>query len=50
MAGKIRRWLEEGSWDEEMIKQEKLLNWFCWLALLVAAILFSPAVYKILSR
>ncbi len=50
MTRKIRRWLEEGTWDEELLNQERLLNRFCWFVLAAAAIVFSPALWKILSR
>jgi len=46
----IRRWLEEGSWDEELIRQERWLNRICWVAVIAAAVLFGPAVCGIIMR
>jgi hypothetical protein len=47
---KIRYLVEETDWDQEILKGEKWIDFFCWSVLGIAALYFGVVCIKILMR
>jgi len=47
---KFRWYVENTDWDELLSENNRFLDGFCWGVILMAIIIFSPAVYHILTR
>lgn len=50
MVEKFKKYVEEGSFEEDLEKQCDLLDWFCWIVIIMASVYFAPAFFQILAR
>ncbi len=50
MVEKFRNYIERGSWEDDLAKGYDLLDAFCWVVIILAAIYFGPALVQIVLR
>ena len=50
MTGKIKYLIEETDWDQEIMKGEKWIDFFCWSVLGIAALYFGVVCLRMLIR
>ena len=50
MLKKIQTYIEQEPWDEAILRQERYLNRFIAVVLILSAIYFSPVLWHIFTR
>ena len=50
MTRKIKYLIEETDWDQEIMKGEKWIDFFCWSVLGIAALYFGVVCLRMLIR
>ena len=50
MVEKFKDYIERGSWEEDLARADDLLDRFCWVVIILAALYFGPALFQILAR
>jgi hypothetical protein len=50
MIKKIKIYVEQEPWDEEFIRQDRLLRGVTWCILAIAALVFGPPCISIFMR
>ena len=46
----FRQFIEQGGWDEKLLKYEKYLDRFSWAVIIAAALYFAPVCINIFIR
>jgi hypothetical protein len=50
MVKKFINYIERGTWEEDIERQFDLLDGFCWVVIIIAAIYFGPTFLRVIMQ